>query len=167
MARHAHLALATLLVAALAPAEANGPLNYPFPRFNAETPRAPGGLMQHGFGALSDLNLRKNKFVGTMAKAKVAVGKVGMDFEKYPKLFAAGGFCAAITHFVTVPFDVVKTRLQVPPPPHPNPLLIAPRHSCAPVRPPAGWCARRGTHSPVFPALSGSFHTRKATSSPR
>ena len=114
MVRHAHLALATLLVAALAPAEANGPLNFPFPRFN-EAPRAPGGLMQLG----SDLNLRKNTLLATVAKAKVAV-KTGMDLEKYPKLFAAGGFCAAITHFVTVPIDVVKTRLQVPPPPHPG-----------------------------------------------
>ena len=32
--------------------------------------------------------------------------------SKYPKLFGAGGLCASITHYVTVPLDVVKTRLR-------------------------------------------------------
>jgi len=49
--------------------------------------------------------------------AKKTVGQVvqSLDLDKYPKLFFAGGFCAAITHVVTVPIDVVKTRLQVNP----------------------------------------------------
>jgi hypothetical protein len=32
---------------------------------------------------------------------------------KYSRLALAGGICASSTHLVTVPMDVVKTRLQV------------------------------------------------------
>jgi hypothetical protein len=115
MVRHTVIALAALLMAAAAPAAANGPLNFPFPRMHADS-RAPGGLMDRHSGGAASLQLRDNKFLATMAKAKVAV-KETIDLDKYPKLFGAGGFCAAITHFVTVPLDVVKTRLQVRPAP--------------------------------------------------
>jgi len=115
MVRRTVIALAALLMAAAAPAAANGPLNFPFPRMHADS-RAPGGLMDRHSGGAASLQLRDNKFMATMAKAKVAV-KETIDFDKYPKLFGAGGFCAAITHFVTVPLDVVKTRLQVRPAP--------------------------------------------------
>lgn len=48
--------------------------------------------------------------------AKAAATKVPkIDYSKYPKLFAAGGLCASLTHWVTVPLDVVKTRSQVNP----------------------------------------------------
>lgn len=113
MVRRTVIALAALLMAAAAPAAANGPLNFPFPRMHADS-RAPGGLMDRHSGGAASLQLRDNKFLATMAKAKVAV-KETIDLDKYPKLFGAGGFCAAITHFVTVPLDVVKTRLQVNP----------------------------------------------------
>ena len=116
MVRRTVIALAALLMAAAAPAAANGPLNFPFPRMHADS-RAPGGLMDRHSGGAASLQLRDNKFLATMAKAKVAV-KETIDLDKYPKLFGAGGFCAAITHFVTVPLDVVKTR----PPGSPCPL---------------------------------------------
>ena len=48
------------------------------------------------------------------AKAANAV-KDTLDLAKYPKLFMAGGICASITHLVTVPLDVVKTKMQVTP----------------------------------------------------
>jgi hypothetical protein len=35
------------------------------------------------------------------------------DAAKYSRLALAGGICASVTHLVTVPMDVVKTRLQV------------------------------------------------------
>mmetsp|Transcript_21271 Transcript_21271/g.49307 ORF Transcript_21271/g.49307 Transcript_21271/m.49307 type:complete len:409 (-) Transcript_21271:272-1498(-) len=53
--------------------------------------------------------------VGLMAKAASKKVASALDLEKYPKLFAAGGLCAAVTHWVTVPIDVVKTRTQVNP----------------------------------------------------
>lgn len=51
--------------------------------------------------------------VELVAKAAATAAADGLDLEKYPKLFAAGGICASFTHWVTVPLDVVKTRSQV------------------------------------------------------
>eukprot|EP00283_Hemiselmis_rufescens_P016067 CAMPEP_0173438438 /NCGR_PEP_ID=MMETSP1357-20121228/20397_1 /TAXON_ID=77926 /ORGANISM="Hemiselmis rufescens, Strain PCC563" /LENGTH=409 /DNA_ID=CAMNT_0014403735 /DNA_START=50 /DNA_END=1279 /DNA_ORIENTATION=+ len=53
--------------------------------------------------------------VGLVAKAAGSKVASALDLDKYPKLFAAGGLCASITHWVTVPIDVVKTRTQVNP----------------------------------------------------
>ena len=48
------------------------------------------------------------------AKGETAIGySSSIDISKYPKLFLAGGLCAAITHGVTVPIDLVKTSQQV------------------------------------------------------
>lgn len=57
----------------------------------------------------------RNPFQKPLLMAKKTAQEVWkhMDLEKYPKLFFAGGFCAAITHVVTVPIDVVKTKMQV------------------------------------------------------
>jgi len=51
----------------------------------------------------------------TVANAALTQAVKSLDLDKYPKLFFAGGFCAAITHVVTVPIDVVKTKMQVNP----------------------------------------------------
>jgi solute carrier family 25 phosphate transporter 3 len=37
------------------------------------------------------------------------------DLSHYMKLFAAGGTCASFSHAITVPIDVVKTKMQVTP----------------------------------------------------
>lgn len=70
----------------------------------------------HSEGALLGERLSSLRTEATILAKGVKEGaKTALDMSKYPKLFAAGGLCASLTHYITVPLDVVKTRQQVNP----------------------------------------------------
>jgi len=74
-----------------------------------------GGVILRG-GSILEEGLRNLRTEASIVAKGVSAGaKSALDMSKYPKLFAAGGLCASLTHYITVPIDVVKTRQQVNP----------------------------------------------------
>lgn len=81
--------------------------------------RKNGTPLLYDHGRSRSNGVPRRRVSGAKVGSRVALLKqdsgVEKDFDwwKYPPLFLAGGLCAAITHGVTVPLDLVKTSQQV------------------------------------------------------